>query len=196
MPLLRILKPLAAVAALSTFACAPALAASAPDTRLGPRPFMAGGEYSTGGGITVALELRRIGAQTGVCGVWSESRRLSGYLSGKSRDVLARGNIVIDGTPAHHGLGFLRQTDPAKSYGGADADCIRIKRPWREDGRVEVRIPRQLVVMERNGDGGLEIRFRQTNTANPALTSGSILPESWKSIKSRGGRYGQDRPIR
>jgi len=194
MPFSLTLYRLAAIAALSLAAGSAALATQPPDTRLGDHPAIAGGEYSTGGGITVAVELRRIGSQTGICGVWSESRRLTGYLSGRSREVLARGNILLDGVPVHHGLGFLRQTSPSESYAGAAADCIRTARPWRNGARVGVRIPRQLVVMERGDDGGLDIRFRQTDTANPALLSGSILPAKWKTLKGTGGRYGKRPP--
>ena len=182
---MRILPRIAALIAMSAIAGAPVQAAST--VKLGPNPVLSGGEYSTGGGITVAVELREIGGQAHICGVWAESERLTAYVRRKGRDVLARGKVELNGRTLTHDLGFLRQVPAAESYAGAPAGCMGLGRAWQtgDAGRKpRVRIPRQLVVFERDGSGagGIEITFRQTSTPNPALTSGSILPKNWTTF--------------
>ena len=164
---------------------------------LGPDPVISGGDYSTGGGITVALELREIGGRTGICGAWAQSERLTAYVRGKGREVLSKGKVLLGGSVLHHDLRFLRRVAPAESYAGAPANCIRTARPWAgAAGRMpRVRIPRQLVVLERSsGGGGLEIRFRQSDGTNPAMKAGSLLPARWTTFRGKPERHRQRRP--
>lgn len=153
---------------------------------LGASPVLGGGEYSTGGGITVAVELRRAkGGGLALCGAWAESRRLPIYLRGKGRDVLARGSVTQGDRVLVQGLEFLPEVAPGESYGGAEASCLRAPETARADRALEIIFPAHEVVRTQGGDGeggGIVIRFGPSLAANPALKAGSVLPESITSI--------------
>lgn len=168
-------------------------AAAGSTVRLGPAPVLGGGEYSTGGGVTVAVEMRNWAGKTGLCGVWAESERLTAYVRHKGNVVLRKGSIALGGEVLTHNLDFLEQVAPSQSYAGAPAGCVRLQRDWRASDanrRLEVRIPRQELHFDRNGTkgGGLRVTFRDTGHANPALTSGSLLPKKWTSYGSWSGK--------
>ena len=182
------MRPLTHALAALCLSLTAGVAPAAEPVRLGPDPVLGGGEYSTGGGITVAVELRNWAGQTGLCGVWAESERLTAYVRRKGNRVLAKGSIALNGRMLTHDLGFLNQVAPADSYAGAEAGCVRLDRPWRaadRSARLDVRLPRQELVFGRNGrkSGGLRIRFGPSEHPNPALTAGSILPRKWSSFR-------------
>ena len=106
----------------ATLLAAPAPQAGA-NPRLGPDPVLGGGEYSTGGGLTVAVELREMNGRTGLCGVWAQSRRLTVYVRRAGHCVLSKGTIALDDRVLTHDLGFLKRVAPAHSYAGAPAGC-------------------------------------------------------------------------
>jgi len=154
---------------------------------LGPDPVLGGGEYSTGGGITVAVELRNRNGRAALCGVWAESERLTVYLRRDGGAVLSKGSIMLGSEVLTHDLGFLQQVSPRASYAGATAGCTRIGRAWQPADRAQplrVRIPRRELRFGGFGrdGGGLRIRFRDTGRANPALVAGSLLPRPWTSV--------------
>lgn len=186
---MRPVRPLLAILALLLGLTA---AQAASPVKLGPHPVLGGGEYSTGGGVTVAVELRNLGGKTGLCGVWAESARLTAYVRHKGGKVLAKGSIALAGQVLTYDLGFLNQVAPAPSYAGAPAGCVRLDRPWRagDDNRqLEVRLPRQEMQFGRSGrqGGGLRITFGPSESANPALLSGSVLPSEWTGTGSASG---------
>ena len=189
MPMFRYLALMSAALLWFTPAAAGQGAAS---TSLGPDPVLGGGSYSTGGGITVAVEARNANGRLALCGAWAESERLTAYLAGKARDILASGSIAVDGRRVHHGLLFLNQVKPAENYAGAKAGCVATDLPWRPGTRPEIWIPHHRVVVDRGGRGGFEIRFGPPETANPATEAGSLLPPEWKRL---GGKS-QDRDAR
>ncbi len=157
---------------------------------LGAGHILAGGEYSTGGGITVAVELRNLSGETGLCGIWAESERLPAYVRHDRGGILAKGSIALNGQVLTHDLDFLNQVPPSVSYVGAPAGCIRLDRPWRDSdakGRLEIRLPRRELRFGGGDDrgGGIRIRFTRSNRANPALTDGSVLPASWTRLRQR-----------
>lgn len=188
---MRLVRPLFPVLAL--ILCLTAAQAAAP-IKLGPDPVLGGGEYSTGGGVTVAVELRNMAGKTGLCGVWAESERLTAYVRHKGGKVLAKGSIALGGEVLTHDLGFLNRVAPAASYAGAPAGCVRLDRPWQPgdaNRRLEVRLPRQEMHFGRHGrrGGGLKITFGPSESVNPALLSGSVLPSAWTGTGSASGSF-------
>lgn len=166
--------------------CAALLAApvAAGEVTLGPDPVLGGGSYSTGGGLTVAVAPRETrDGRLAICGVWAESTRLTAYLTGQAPRILGTGNIAVNGRTVLRNLQFLRHTAPARDYTGAQAGCAVTDRRFTGRERVEIRIPRQVVLRENSGEsGGRTIRFGPAESRNPALGAGSILPESWTSF--------------
>jgi len=128
--------------------------------RLGPDPSVTGGTYTSPGGLSVAVDLRNFDGRTGVCGVWAESVSQSVMTKRRGRQVLARGNITIDGVSVLNSLGFLRKVAPAVSYAGLEANCRVTEVPWRAGRTVNAHIPRQIVYKDIDEFGTHIIRFR------------------------------------
>lgn len=172
-------------------------AASAPDTvPLTGDITLGGGGFSTGGGITVAVEPRRaIDGQLALCGVWAESERLTAYVRPHVRDLLAPATLAVDGQVVLHDLRVFNQVPAAQSYVGAAASCVGTGLAYRDGVQVEIRIPRRAVVRERDSDGTVaEIWFMPATGENLAMTSGSILPAAWTRFTSPGDQYDTTRP--
>ncbi len=135
-------------------------------SRLGDTPFLSGGTYTTGGGITLAVDIRENNGRTLLCGVWAQSSSQSILTKAHSRDVVARGTAKVEDTVLARDLAFLREVAPAADYGGSDANCILTDRPWQagdEDRNVLARIPGHLAVREIDeGGGGFFVYFRPT----------------------------------
>lgn len=160
------LKPIVATAAaLILVGCTVSVPAG--KATLGPAPVVAGGTYTSPGGLSVAVEAREIGGRTGACGVWAESVRQSVMTRGAARQVLDSGAVVLGGEAVVQGLGWLRQVEPAESYGGMEGNCVATDRPWQPGDAakpVRVVIPRQVVFNDLDGgfgeSGGILIWFR------------------------------------
>lgn len=147
-----------------------ALAACAPvgeiaTARLGPAPVVSGGHYTSGGGISVAADVREDQGRTLVCGVWALGPRQSILTKLAERQVLDSGSVFVGRERVVHGLLFMRQVDPALDYGGQEAGCVRLDRPWQAgdaERPVMVRIPRQVVADESDEMAGPVVEFIQS----------------------------------
>ncbi len=154
----------------ATFAAlATVLAGCAPATgpqvvaQLGSDPVLAGGTYSSGGGLTVAADLREYQDRTLVCGVWAQSDQQSILSKGKARGVLDSGSVSVDGQTLVRGLRFMKEVPPMADYAGQEAGCTLTERPWQAGGAtIEIRIPRQVVHVESDEQGSFSVTFRQT----------------------------------
>ena len=130
---------------------------------LSMKPMLAGGTYTSPGGLSFAADIREIDGKTGVCGVWAESDRQSVLTKGRAINVLGRGAIVLDGQAIVSGLAFLRKVAPARSYGGLDANCVVTDRPWSPaDASLpsQIVVPRQIVYNDSDGEYGAIIYYR------------------------------------
>jgi len=163
---MRVFSATALAVALAVAACA--RTEPGPPRALGPEPTLAGGVFSSGGGLTVAAELREIEGRAAVCGVWSKTRQ-SVLTRGENRRVIATGSAFVGGDRVVQGLDFLPEVPQAESYAGAPARCVLIDRAWdpalvAED--LTIRLPRQIVVNDSDGEiaggGGVIVTFRQT----------------------------------
>ncbi|WP_101067958.1 hypothetical protein [Roseovarius salinarum] len=137
---------------------------------LGTDPLLAGGSYTSGGGITIALSFRRADdGGTAVCGVWAESGAQSALTRDRAPRVLQTARVSLDGRTLLSNLGFLREVPPAADYAGRDASCAITGRPWPGQGAMQaarVDIPRQTVFRDIDDTGGVvEIHFNPTGPA-------------------------------
>jgi len=132
------------------------------DIRLGPGLTLAHGSFSTGGGMTVATELRRTASGgTALCGAWSESESRSVYTAGHAQRILAGASVYVQGERIATGLGFLPTIRPRLDYAGAPARCTALGLPWRAGRVPEVFLPRKVISPGTRDDGGHEVHFRQ-----------------------------------
>lgn len=133
--------------------------------RLGADPVLSGGTYSSGGGLTVAADLQEYQGRTLICGVWAQSEAQSILTKGKARGVVATGNVSVAGQTLVRGLTFMNEVAPMADYAGQEAGCTLTDRPWPTgdgDARVAIRIPRQVVHVEADEQGGFLVTFKQT----------------------------------
>ncbi|MFB9148934.1 orotidine 5-phosphate decarboxylase [Roseovarius ramblicola] len=145
---------------------------AAAETRLGPGVSLAHGSYSTGGGMTVATELRRTAeGKTALCGAWAESGSQSVYTKGASRSILSDASVYSGGTRLLSGLGLLPKIAPRLDYAGVRARCIALDLPWRAGRVPEVFLPRQVISPGTHDDGGHAVRFQQSG---PGALGGSL----------------------
>lgn len=154
------------LAALGLAACAsPNMPAGT--AALGPNPTLAGGTFTSPGGLTVAADVRNIGGKTGVCGVWAESANQSVMTRNSGPQILDSGGVALGGQAVAQGLRFMAKVAPATDYSGAQANCITTERPWMagdETRDVQIILPRQVVFNDLDADfgssGGILIWFR------------------------------------
>lgn len=149
--------------ALALGACGPSVTSSGA-TRLGQNPALSGGSYTSGGGITIATELRQINGMTGICGAWSQSEAQQPFTVGKANGVLESAALYVGGQKLKQNLIFMREIALTPDYSGAEANCITTKRPWQpgdEALRPEVRIRQQVVYVKRGG-AALRVLFNPT----------------------------------
>ncbi len=134
--------------------------------RLGAAPALAGGTYSTGGGMTVAADLREYEGRTMVCGVWAQSPRQHYMTNFAEPKVLGSGSVYLRGAAVLRGLVFMREVAPQADYAGQEAGCVVTDRPWQagdDEAGIEIRLPRQIVAVEGEEPDGLRIsRFDPT----------------------------------
>lgn len=146
-----------------------AASASAATSKLGQSHVVSGGEYSSGGGISVAAEVRNHSGRTLVCGVWAQSRNQSILTKLVERRVLDSGSVFLGRERIVHGLLFMNEVAPAKSFANETAGCVLTNRAWQASDankQVVIRIPRQVVNNQRDGGrlfgGGPVVTFKQT----------------------------------
>lgn len=138
-----------------------------PDTvaRLGATPALGGGTYTSGGGITVAADLRNQQGRTMVCGVWAQSRQQSILTKHVERKVLGTAAVALGNETLARGLVFMPEVSPRADYAGAEAGCVITERPWRagDEARTpEIRIPMQVVADQSDENGTMIIEFKPT----------------------------------
>ena len=143
----------------------------AQEATLGSRAVIGGGEYSSGGGMTVAVERKVIQGAPHLCGIWAESNWISAYARGKSRDVLAKGAIYAGNVRLVDDLRFLRKEYARPTYAGLKGNCVPVGAASGNAALV-IRLPKKLVHVERGRAGGLEIWFKPSKRANPAYSHG------------------------
>lgn len=156
-------KAVSAVCLIALAACVPLEPEAV--ARLGPSPALGGGTYTSGGGITVAADLRNHEGRTMLCGVWAQSRQQSVLTKHVERRVLGTAAVSLGNETLARGLVFMPEVSPRADYAGAEAGCVITDRPWRtgdEDRRPEIRIPPQVVADQSDESGTLIIEFKPT----------------------------------
>jgi len=140
---------------------------------LGPNPTVAGGTYTSPGGMSAALVVRKIQGKTAVCGVWAKSKSQSVMTRGAEKKILRSGAVVLNGKTLLRNLSFLREVAPATSYANMEGHCRLTNQVWKQGndkGTVQIVLPRQIVYRDLGDEmsGGIIIRFRPTGpSAHP-----------------------------
>lgn len=156
---------LTCVFALIVASCTTTPAGQRATTKLSDAPLVSGGIYTSGGGITVAADVRESNGSTLVCGVWAESRAQSVLTKNKSSRVVSSGSIFLGEERIAQNLLFMNKVEPSASYAGQEAGCLLLDRPWTAadaQRRVLIRMPRQIVYKDGSEFGRFVVIFKDT----------------------------------
>ncbi len=109
-----------------------------------------GGEWSSGGGITIAARAFERNGVTVICGAWTMDRQ-SVVTSELNDFVLEAGSIFLDGDRAVSNLSFMRLVRYSDNITGEQANCVASGLPWKADyaaAPARVRIPRMAFTLD------------------------------------------------
>ncbi len=130
-----------------------------------PRYSVGGGEWSSGGGITIAARAFERNGVTVICGAWTMDRQ-SVVTSELNDAVLEAGSVFLDGDRAVQNLSFMRPVPYSDNIAGEQANCVATGRPWKADyvsAPARVRIPRMAFAL--GGRRANRVIFRETQRA-------------------------------
>lgn len=180
------------VAVLVAVAAGAAPALQKTQSKLSTRVTLGGGHFSTGDGLTVAMEFQQVSGRLAVCGTWAKSRVHSSYTVHSAGPLIARASVYLDGRRLVHNLRFMPETEPRLDYAGAPAGCAVTDRRWQQGDAARVpvlRIPRQVIETGRGGArsnrGGVgpRITFRQDGPGaiDRSLDVRGFLRRNWRA---------------
>lgn len=118
--------------------------------RVGPGYVTGGGEWNTGGGISVAVRAEERGGVTVICGAWTTDRQ-SALSSELNESVVEAGSIYLGGRRVVQNLSFMPRVAYRKDLTGAPARCVASPLPWEAGFTAAapvVRLPRMSFVMD------------------------------------------------
>jgi hypothetical protein len=146
--------------------CAPHVSVGADP--VGPGYVSGGGEWNSGGGVTVVVRIFERGGTTVVCGAWATDQQ-SVLSINRNTDAIQVGSIYAGNTRLVQNLSFMAHVPYSINITGAQAECVASTVPWRAEFAEtgpRVRFPR-LAFPGGGGDmdsggGGSPLVFRQT----------------------------------
>ena len=156
---------------LAWSAVALALAGCTTATPVGTDPIdsrysVGGGEWNSGGGITIVARAFERNGVAVICGAWTMDRQ-SGMTSELNNDVLAAGSVFLDGDRAVQNLSFMRRVPYSDNIAGEQANCVATGLSWKADyttSPARVRLPR-MVFEGLDREMGEFVKFRETRRA-------------------------------
>ena len=153
---------------LAWSAVALALAGCTTATPVGTDPIdsrysVGGGEWNSGGGITIVARAFERNGVAVICGAWTMDRQ-SGMTSELNNDVLAAGSVFLDGDRAVQNLSFMRRVPYSDNIAGEQANCVATGLSWKADyttSPARVRLPR-MVFEGLDAEMAEFVKFRET----------------------------------
>ncbi len=130
-----------------------------------PRYSVGGGEWDSGGGITIAARAFERNGVTVICGAWTMDRQ-SVVTSELNDAVLEAGSVFLDGDRAVQNLSFMRLVRYSDNIAGEQANCVAAGLPWKADydaAPARVRIPRMAFTLDLRPVN--RVVFRETQRA-------------------------------
>ncbi len=135
---------------------------------VGPGYATGGGEWNSGGGITVVVRAFERDDATVVCGAWATDRQ-SVLSANMNHDVMQTASVYIGRTRIVQNLVFMARVPYSDNISGAQASCVASSVPWRAEfaeTAPRIRVPR-LAYPDAGDDepvgGGYGLIFRETN---------------------------------
>jgi hypothetical protein len=129
---------------------------------VGPGYATGGGEWGTGGGITIAVRAFERGGVTVVCGAWATDRQ-SALTIALNENVIETGSVYLGAVRVVQNLAFMAPARYAQNLSGAQANCVASGEPWQPAfaaAEPRVRIPSLSFPID--SDSGQRVNFRET----------------------------------
>ena len=127
-----------------------------------------GGEWNSGGGITVVARAFERGGATVVCGAWATDRQ-SVLSANMNYGVMETGSVYIGRTRIVQNLVFMARVPYSDNISGAQANCVASSVPWRAEfaeKEPRLRFPRVAYPPDggdvKSAGGGSPMIFRET----------------------------------
>jgi hypothetical protein len=130
--------------------------------RLSPAATVAGGRYSSGGGLRVAAEMAPVNGRAHLCGAWSDLPGQVPQTEGVARALLGTAQVTLGGRILDVDASELRRVRPRDSYAGAHANCLDTGIAWRPAlarQSLHLHLPAQVVYRSTTPAGSEVIRF-------------------------------------
>ncbi len=124
-----------------------------------------GGEWNSGGGITIVVRAFERNGDVVICGAWTMDRQ-SVVTSELNDYVMEAGSIFLDGDRAVQNLSFMRLVQYSDNISDEQANCVATGRPWKADyatAPARIRMPRMVFPLDE--DTGNTVIFRETHRA-------------------------------
>jgi hypothetical protein len=115
-----------------------------------PRYSVGGGEWNSGGGITVVARAFERDGATVICGAWTMHQQ-SGLTSELNYDVLEAGSVFLGRDRAVQNLSFMRRVPYSDNIAGEQANCVATGLLWKADyatAPARVRLPRMAFTLD------------------------------------------------
>jgi hypothetical protein len=139
----------ALIAAMLLTAACTRFASVGTDT-VGPGYVQGGGDWDSGGGITVVARVFERGGATVVCGAWTTDRQ-SVLTAELNDDIIETGSIHLDGDRVAWNLGFMTELRQAENLSGVQANCVASGKRWRPafaEAEPRIHLPRLSFVLD------------------------------------------------
>ena len=151
-----------AAVALAFLAVACTRFATVGTNTIGPGYAIGGGEWNSGGGITVVVRAFERNGVTVVCGAWTTDQQ-SALTITLNENVIETGSIYLGGVRVVQNLAFMAPVSYSQNISGAQANCVASGKPWRPEFAATppiVRIPRLSFPID--AESGQRANFRAT----------------------------------
>lgn len=150
------------VAALALLMAACARQSPVGTDSVGPGYTVGGGDWSSGGGITVIARVVERDGRAAVCGAWTTDRQ-SVITEMHNDGVMETASISIGGKRLVQNLSFMPKVRYAENITGAQANCVVTSEPWQGEYASmapRMHFPRIVHVLDTD-DMGKRVVFRQ-----------------------------------
>ncbi len=121
-----------------------------------------GGEWDSGGGITIVARAFERDGTTIVCGAWTTDQQ-SAVSATLNENVIEAASIYAGKTRLVQNLNFMRRVRYAENIAGAPVNCVASAKPWLAEFATDgarVEIPRLQFILDDEDNN--RVTFRQS----------------------------------
>ena len=129
---------------------------------IGPGYTAGGGEWDSGGGITIAVRVYEREGATVICGAWTTDQQ-SALSSELNENVIEAASIFAGSRRVAQNLRFMSRIRYSQNISGAQANCVASGKPWQPEFAMaapRIRIPQ--LIFRLDSSSGQRVTFRMS----------------------------------